>query len=278
MLNSGYNMFLFHSTVLHLTEITPDTFRIRLSNPENFARQFISGQFVMVNVAGTSHLDPFLKRPFSISRLRPDGFELLIKVVGRGTKILQHMSVGKALSVHGPLGNGYPVHLIKKERKIMLVAGGIGIASIISLLDYCLESSYPLQNINLILGSRTDSELIIIDEFLELAEKGLTLSISTDDGSKGHQGMVTDLVSRQLQNTGENPIIFSCGPLPMLAALGKLAMEESCPCFLSLESRMACGFGACLGCITRKKTKDNRHPWVKVCNDGPVFDAATLML
>ncbi|MGB9500443.1 MAG: dihydroorotate dehydrogenase electron transfer subunit [Dissulfuribacterales bacterium] len=272
-------MFLFSSTVLQLTELTPDTFRIQLSSPENFARQFIPGQFVMVSVAGPSHFDPLLKRPFSICRLRPDGFELLIKVVGRGTEILQHMAIGTLLSLHGPLGNGYPVKIIKNDSRIMLVAGGIGIASIISLLDYCLEAAYPLKNINLILGARTSSELLYIDEFRQLAEKGLTLSIATDDGSMGHRGLVTDLVSRQLQNNAEdNPIILSCGPLPMLTALGKLALQKSCSCYLSLESRMACGFGVCLGCVTRKKTKDEKHPWVKVCHDGPVFDAATLQL
>jgi len=160
----------------------------------------------------------------------------------------------------------------------MLVAGGIGIASIISLLDYFLESAYPLKNINLVVGARTAGELLYIDKFQQLAEKGLTLSIATDDGSRGHRGLVTDLVSRQLQNAEDNPIILSCGPLPMLTALGKLAMESSCSCYLSLESRMACGFGACLGCVTRKKTSDEKHPWFKVCHDGPVFDAATLML
>ncbi|MEA2109114.1 MAG: dihydroorotate dehydrogenase electron transfer subunit [Pseudomonadota bacterium] len=271
-------MFLFHSTVLRLTEITPDTFRIRLSCPENFVRQFIPGQFVMVSVAGPSHLDPLLKRPFSICRLRSDGFELLIKVVGRGTEMLRHMAIGTLLSLHGPLGNGYPVKIIKNDSRIMLVAGGIGIASIISLLDYCLETAYPLKNINLILGARTSSELLYIDEFRQLVEKGLSLSIATDDGSVGHYGLVTDLISRQLQDVENNPIIFSCGPMPMLTALGKLAMEASCPCYLSLESRMACGFGVCLGCVTRKKTKDEKHPWVKVCQDGPVFDVTTLML
>lgn len=271
-------MFLFPSTVLRLTEITPDTFRIRLSSPENFNQQFIPGQFVMVSVAGPSHLDPLLKRPFSVCRLRPDGFELLIKVVGRGTEMLHHMAVGTLLSLHGPLGNGYPVKIIKNDSRIMLVAGGIGIASIISLLDYCLETAYPLKNINLILGARTSSELLCIDEFRQLAEKGLSLSIATDDGSVGHDGLLTDLVSRQLQDVENKPIIFSCGPMPMLTALGKLAMEASCSCYLSLESRMACGFGVCLGCVTRKKTKDEKHPWVKVCHDGPVFDAATLML
>jgi len=271
-------MFLFNSTVLCLTEITPDTFRIRLSSPEKFAGQFIPGQFVMLSVAGPSHLDPLLKRPFSVSRLKPGGFELLIKVVGRGTDILQHMSLGTVLSVHGPLGNGYPVKAIREDEKIMLVAGGIGIASISSLLDYCLKSAYPLKNINLIVGARTAGELISIDEFTELVEKGLTLSISTDDGSRGYKGMVTDLVSQQLQHAEKKPIILSCGPMPMLTALGKLSMEVSCPCYLSLESRMACGFGVCLGCVTRKNTNDSSHPWVKVCHDGPVFDAATLIL
>jgi len=108
----------------------------------------------MVSVVGPSHLDPLLKRPFSICRLRPDGFELLIKVVGRGTEILQHLAIGTLLSLHGPLGNGYPVKIIKNDSRIMLVAGGIGIASIISLLDYCLEAAYPLKNINLTLGAR----------------------------------------------------------------------------------------------------------------------------
>ncbi|NIA20260.1 MAG: hypothetical protein GWP07_07515 [Xanthomonadaceae bacterium] len=272
-------MFLFHSTVLHRTEITPDTFRIRLSSSGNFTRQFIPGQFVMVSVVGPSHLDPLLKRPFSVCQLRPDGFELLIKVVGRGTEILQHMAIGTLLSVHGPLGNGYPVKIMNKDSKIMLVAGGIGIASLISLLDYCHVSVCPLKNIHLILGARTAGELLCLDELQQLVEKGLTLSLATDDGSVGHHGLVTDLVSRQLEfNDDERPIIFSCGPMPMLTALGKLALQKSCSCYLSLESRMACGFGVCLGCVTRKKTKDNRHPWVKVCHDGPVFDATTLML
>lgn len=271
-------MSLFNSTVLGLTELTSDTFRIRLSSPEKFVGQFIPGQFVMLSVAGPSHLDPLLRRPFSVSRLKPGGFELLIKAVGRGTDILQHLSMGTVLSVHGPLGNGYPVKAIRKDGKIMLVAGGIGIASIISLLDYFLESAYPLQNIDLIVGARTAAELISLDECTELVEKGLTLSISTDDGSRGHKGMVTDLVSQQLQHAEKKPIILSCGPMPMLTALGKLSMEESCPCYLSLESRMACGFGVCLGCVTRKNTDDSSHPWVKVCQDGPVFEAATLIL
>ena len=272
-------MFLFQSTVLQLTAITPDTFRIRLSSPGNFARQFIPGQFVMVDVAGPSRFDPLLKRPFSICRIKPESFELLIKVVGRGTDILQHLSPGTVLSVHGPLGNGYPVSIIRNDRKIMLVAGGIGIASIISLLDYCVHANIPLKNIHLLFGAGTAGELLSIAEFQQLAEKGLILSIATDDGSRGYRGLVTDLVSRQLQSDEDDrPVIFSCGPLPMLTVLGKLALEQSCPCYLSLESRMACGFGVCLGCVTRKKTSDEQHPWVKVCHDGPVFAAATLQL
>lgn len=272
-------MFLFPSTVLQLTELTSDTFSIRLSCPKSFISRFNPGQFVMVSVTGASRFDPLLKRPFSICRLKPDGFELLIKVVGRGTDILRQITVGAVLPVHGPLGNGFPVENISNDKKVMLVAGGIGIAPIISLLDYLLQSSHPLPAIDLIVGAGTAGELLGIEEFEKQAGgHGLKLSIATDDGSMGYRGMVTDLVSRQLQLGGEKPIIFSCGPSPMLTALGKLAMKASCSCYLSLENHMACGFGVCLGCVTRKKMNDEQHPWLKVCHDGPVFNALDLQL
>ena len=271
-------MILFHSTVLQRETITPDTFSIRLSCPKEFLQRFNPGQFVMVDVAVSSHLDPLLKRPFSVCRLRDDSFELLVKAVGRGTGILQQVAAGTVLSVHGPLGNGFPLATITGKPKIMLVAGGIGIAPIFSLLNGLLASGHP--PLELIVGARTAAELLCTDELRKRAdqEKGLQLSIATDDGSVGHHGLVTELVSRQLESGGEKPVICACGPLPMLIALGKLAAEASCSCYLSLESRMACGFGVCLGCVTRKKTGDDWHPWVKICQDGPVFDAETLRL
>lgn len=233
----------------------------------------------MVSVTGSSRFDPLLKRPFSICRLQSDGFELLIKVVGRGTDILRQITVGSVLPVHGPLGNGFPVKNISNNKKIMLVAGGIGVAPIISLLDYLLQSSHPSPAIDLIVGARTAGELLGIEEFQQHADDSLlNLAIATDDGSMGYRGMVTDLVFRQLQSGDEKPIILACGPLPMLTALGKLAMESSCSCYLSLESRMACGFGVCLGCVTRKKTNNVKHPWFKICQDGPVFNAMDLQL
>ncbi len=271
-------MILFHSTVLQRETLTPDTFRIRFSCPKDFIRRFNPGQFVMVNVAVSSHLDPLLKRPFSVCRLQDNSFELLIKTVGRGTGILQQATVGTVLSVHGPLGNGFPLKAMAGKSKIMLVAGGIGIAPILSLLDELLAPGHP--PLELIVGARTAGELICIDELRKQVDNGngFQLSITTDDGSVGHHGLVTDLVSQQLESGGEKPAICACGPLPMLTALGKLAMKAACSCYLSLESRMACGFGVCLGCVARKKTDDNRHPWVKICQDGPVFDAETLKL
>jgi dihydroorotate dehydrogenase electron transfer subunit len=271
-------MILFHSTVLQRETVTHDTFRIRLSCPEEFIRRFNPGQFVMVKVADFSHLDPLLKRPFSICRLREDSFELLIKAVGRGTGILQQAAVGSVLSVHGPLGNGFPLKSMAGKPKIMLVAGGIGIAPILCLLDELLASEHP--SLELIMGARTAGELLCIDELRKLVDNrnGFQLGITTDDGSMGHHGLVTDLVSQQLKSGGEKPVICACGPLPMLTALGKLAMKASCSCYLSLESRMACGFGVCLGCVARKNTDDDRHPWVKICQDGPVFNAETLKL
>ncbi|MBN2333045.1 MAG: dihydroorotate dehydrogenase electron transfer subunit [Deltaproteobacteria bacterium] len=271
-------MTLFSSTVLALTQLSSDTFLLTLSSTESFARHFIPGQFVMVGIPESTRYDPLLKRPFSVCRVSPEQMELAIKVVGRGTAILSNLSVGSRVSMHGPLGNGYPLDTIRTTEKLLLAAGGIGIASLMSLVEFCRSHDGSLANVEIIVGAQTASQLTFVDRLVNLAEQGLQISLVTDDGSKGEKGLVTDAIARQLNKNSKRPTIVSCGPLPMLKAVGALAKKFSCPCYLSLESRMACGFGVCLGCVTRRKPPVKGSPWLKVCSNGPVFSADMLDL
>ncbi|MBW1645573.1 MAG: dihydroorotate dehydrogenase electron transfer subunit [Deltaproteobacteria bacterium] len=272
-------MRLFYAEVKSRQEINAGIFTVRLAGDGRFGDQFIPGQFVMVGIPEAVSHDPLLRRPFSVARVfaSEDEFELAIKVVGRGTTILQHLRPGELVPIHGPLGNGYPLDLLEPPGKVIMVAGGLGIASLLSLLDHCRQRGWPLEDLALVLGARSAAELVYVELLEDLARQGLRFLLATEDGSRGQQGLVTAPLTGLLAAwEAAEPLVFSCGPLPMLRAVCRLTAGRHCRTYLSLESRMACGFGACLGCVTRKKEDDGSGSWLKVCLDGPVFPAAML--
>lgn len=241
-------------------------FKMGLRSPA-LARAAAPGQFVMVRVRDST--DPVLRRPFSIHNLlgegeRLRGFEILYKVVGRGTAILSELRAGEHVGVLGPFGNGFTCP--EGLQNVFLVAGGIGIAPLYYLASL-LESmgrGRPLW-CTLFFGGRTYSDILCKEAFHVI---GVDLRISTEDGSLGHKGLVTSLLKRELAS-GESPdIIYACGPDPMLKETFRIAASFDIPCQLSMESVMACGFGACLGCAIKGKGPGYLH----VCTDGPVFD------
>lgn len=206
-----------------------------------------------------SSLDPLLKRPFSIYRWLGPDFQILYRIVGKGTDILSRRKPDDILEVIGPLGKGFPVP--KSTDKIILVAGGLGIAPLFSLAEK-LKKIKPL----LFYGARTKEELLCIDELKSL---GIEPVIATDDGTLGYKGVITDIFKKFLTQNSKlktQNYLYACGPEPMLKALTLLAKEHGLKGSMALEQNMACGLGTCLGCVVN--TKDG---YKRVCKEGPVF-------
>ena len=223
------------------------------------------GQFVMIK-AGLS-ADPLLRRPFSICAIQGnDVFCILYRVVGRGTKILSRVTEGNRLSVLGPLGRGFDFP--KADQKPFIVAGGIGIAPLIFLAQ-----AINSDNLTFMAGYRHKDEIVAMEKF---SLSGMEINIATDDGTAGHHGPVTELLEARLDGPDEDRrVVFACGPLPMLERVADLTNDSCIPCQVSLETTMACGLGACLGCAVKAASKET-DVYYHVCKDGPVFDVKTL--
>lgn len=240
--------------ILRKKEIADEIFDIWIQTEEiaGFSR---AGQFVMLYCNDGSRLLP---RPISICEVNPEekSLRLVYRIAGKGTKEFSEMKEGMELAVLGPLGNGFP----KKEASALVIGGGIGIPPM-------LELSRQLNcRKQIILGFR--DQLFLEKEFEPYGD----VFLATEDGSAGTKGNVLDAIS---EHGLKADIIYACGPLPMLRALKAYAKEHRMECYVSLEERMACGIGACLGCVCKSKEIDS-HTNVKnkrICKEGPVFEA-----
>lgn len=233
----------------------------------------VPGQFVMFQIGSTK--TALLRRPFSIFGLRINngrnqGIELLYKAVGQVTDKMTELAPGNRVNLLGPLGRGFRVP--NGHTRLFFVAGGIGVAPIRFLIHHLKAKAMVLDNCHLFLGGRSSDELLCRDE---LAHLGMALSLTTDDGSAGRQCLITDPLADAMQ--AEPPqAILACGPHGMLQCLAGLANTLKVPCQVSMETHMACGIGACLGCAVRPAAEND--PYRHVCRDGPVFDVADLSL
>ncbi|HZV05106.1 MAG TPA: dihydroorotate dehydrogenase electron transfer subunit [Gemmataceae bacterium] len=253
------------------------TYRIRVHCPE-LARAIRPGQFVMLRLPG--HNDPLLGRPFALYDTvlddagQPIGIDVVYLVVGKLTGLLAALRGGDRVEVWGPLGNGFPdFHDLDH---IALVAGGIGqtpflahVRDLLGTRGYGRRSPRRIaRRVSLYYGVRTADLAACVEDF---RSAGATVHLSSDDGTLGFQGFVTQLLEKH-----EPPQqILGCGPEPMLKALALLARRWGVPCHLSLETPMACGVGICFSCVTRVRTGEG-WDYRRVCVDGPVFDAASL--
>ncbi|BCO10315.1 dihydroorotate dehydrogenase B (NAD(+)), electron transfer subunit [Desulfolithobacter dissulfuricans] len=246
------------SRIVRIESLTPVIHRLTLHAPR-IAGQAFPGQFVMVRVSPT--FDPLLRRPLSIHQVSSDGtVQLLFKVVGQGTRLLAGMRTGDYLDMVGPLGRGFT---LERDEPFCLVGGGMGIAPLYFLAKRLLQiSRHPESTV--LLGARTGSELLPLEqEFLRL---GCPVHSATDDGSYGHHGFVTELLDDLLARVRR---VYVCGPFPMMRIAAMKCLERGVACEVSLETHMACGLGACLGCTMMGGDGAYMH----VCKDGPVFPA-----
>lgn len=234
--------------------IGTDIYDMVLSFPKG-AKEARPGQFIAMYCEDGTKL---LARPISICGIDAEAGTLRVvyRIAGEGTRLFSQMKAGDSLEVMGPLGNGFTM----KDKKAIIVGGGIGIPPMLELAKQ-LDCEKTV-----VLGYR--DELFLKEEF----EACANVAVATEDGSTGTKGTVIDAIEAA-QVSGE--IIYACGPMPMLKALAEYADAHGMEAQISLEERMACGIGACLGCICKTKEKDH-HTNVnntRICKDGPVFDA-----
>ena len=212
----------------------------------------------------------------------PTGIDVVYLVVGKLTGLLAQCKAGDVLEVWGPLGNGFSA---KPVEHLIMVAGGIGQTPFLALgrqflggRRYGQGSLVPSQTATLCYGVRRKDLLAGEKDFRDC---GIDLRISSDDGSVGHHGLVTDLLHQTLdENSGCSCRIACCGPEPMMEAVAKIALERDVPCEVSLETPMACGIGICFSCVVKTKQADDQldgWDYKRTCVDGPVFEAEKIV-
>lgn len=257
------SQFQKKTQITRIERLTSDIVRLTLDSPD-IASIAKPGQFVMVRTGNTK--DPLLRRPFSISQTsNGKHFQILFKVVGRGTSLLAHCREGEYLSVLGPLGKGFSIDCNSLN---CLVGGGMGIAPLLFLAKMILRKCTKTPPL-VILGARNQEELApLVEDFAEL---GLSVHPATDDGSLGHHGVVTDVLKNL--DLDSDCSTYVCGPHPMMTAVHLFCKERDFSCQVSMETSMACGMGACLGCIVPVEKGGYAH----ACSDGPVFDSKELL-
>lgn len=258
-------------------QVARDTLRLRFPCPE-IAAAILPGQFIMVKLAGTD--DPLLGRPLAVYDVvrgpgeTPWGLDIVYLAVGKMTKRLALMAHGEPLEIWGPLGNGFPP---SPAGHLVMVAGGIGQTPFLAVAQEALGlRSYgsPAHEVprvsraTLCYGARTSDYLAGIEDFRRV---GVEVRVSTDDGSAGYHGLVTDLLRPTVQGSDMACRIVCCGPEPMMAGTARIARELGVPCQVSLESPMACGIGVCFSCVAKVRDAVGGWDYRRTCVEGPVF-------
>ena len=258
--------------VQSINNVADEIFSITLYD-QFIASHAHSGQFVNITVPRVNGI--LWRRPFGIHRTNADAgtFDIVFKVIGRGTKALKQTKIGDELDIIGPLGNhfSYPPDL----KEAIMVAGGLGIAPFPLLIQDTKDKSIQK---TLFYGTKSKNQFCSLD-FFDTSVHDLYLT--TEDGSIGEQGLITDSLERYLKglSTMEGQYIYVCGPTPLLSRVKQLAQQYNIRAQVSVETIMACGFGACMGCPVplEKPTEDGRK-YLLACKDGPVFNMEDIII
>ena len=250
--------------LLEKIKLKEDVFHFKVQAPE-IVETAKPGHFIEIRVS--KNTEPFLRRPISIHNLDKEKgiLEFIFQVKGEGTKILSERNIGEEIDIVGPLGSG--IFKYDKYQNIAVIGGGIGV---FPLYELCKEAKKDNKNVNTYLGFRSKDFVLLENDFKNVSDN---LIITTDDGSYANSGFAISYLEKDIDD-GKVDSIYACGPLPMLRAVRELAIKKDIPCQISLEERMGCGLGVCLGCAvkTAKSPKENPEYW-HVCKGGPVFNA-----
>ncbi|NTV90613.1 MAG: dihydroorotate dehydrogenase electron transfer subunit [Clostridiales bacterium] len=252
---------ILNEKVVSMENLAADIYKLTVSSP-TLAAASLPGQFL--NIKCSDGIAPLLRRPISICNAdRENGTaDIVFQVKGEGTALLSKKKPGDLVDIMGPLGNSFDIGY--KFSRIAVIGGGIGVFPLLYLLSYSdaiIKRAY--------LGFRSKEFITLEEEFKSVSN---SLAISTDDGSFGYNGYVTDMFAEDIVNSRPD-MIYACGPKPMLKNVVSIADANGIPCQVSLEERMGCGIGACLVCACRTKDPaggEGLH-YSHVCKDGPIF-------
>lgn len=241
-------------------------YKLLMFEVPEIAAQVVPGQFIHLRIPRLE--ESLLRRPFSIFKADATTLSVLYKPVGRGTRAMGRITAGEAVSIIGPLGNGFP--LPAADTIPVLVAGGYGVAPL-----YLLASRLPQAGV-LCVGGRRAEDVLCVDAFRDL---DWDVRITTEDGSLGERGLVTDALDGWLADQAQDAalVFFACGPDGLLRAVGDRAIACGGPGWLSLDKHMGCGVGACLACVQQIRQPDGGVVWKRVCKDGPIFEAREII-
>ena len=246
--------------------VAKDTYRMILTTGDWRGQDPQPGQFIMLRVAEDS--DPLLARPFGISgfQRKEEGadVEIMYRVVGKGTRVMERWRPGQPATFLGPLGRGFV--LPPEGTSSLLVAGGVGLPPLLALARK-METLGRVGELSLIYGEASSDRLVDLGTDLF---PGVETATCTEDGSCGTRGLVTGLL--EAKDNGQGNHLFVCGPNAMMKAVMELTVHRCLSAQYSLEARMACGFGVCSGCAAKMASGD----YVRVCREGPVFDGKEL--
>jgi dihydroorotate dehydrogenase electron transfer subunit len=241
----------------------------------------LPGQFVMVKCSGDIDEDPLLRRPFSVFQVhkhprsgKTTGLDILVKNIGAGTRRLAALKPGDDVFVLGPQGRGFKLASEMKSRKHVpcLVAGGVGIAAFYLLARHFIKE----RKISPVLfyGGRSEADLVLREYFEQL---GMETIYTTEDGSLGEKGLVTRPLERYLEgHSGADLSVYACGPWAMMKSAHEVSMRHDVSCEVSLEARMGCSLGACMGCVIRAWDDQGEEQYLRVCLEGPVMNSRTV--
>lgn len=260
----------FTSAVISKEKLSEKIFKLTLSSLL-ISKKAKPGNFVHIKVSLNHY--PLLRRALSIHSIDEsnENFDVLFKVVGKGTRLLSEKSPGNAVDILGLIGNSFS--LPKKDKTVMLVAGGMGIAPLWFLFTKLIKK-VDKKRLSFFLGARTKNELLYCEKLKNL---GGNLIVTTDDGSFGIRGLITESFLEEIKKRRKESkklMVYSCGPQEMLKEMSEISKEYDLPCQISLEGSMACGVGACWGCAVKLESGGYK----RVCVDGPVFDAREVVL
>lgn len=250
--------------LLKKEELKPGIFKFSVQADE-ILKTAKPGNFIEIKV--NDDIEPFLRRPISIHNMdRENGIlEFIFQEKGKGTKILSARKEGELIDIIGPLGFG--TFKYSSFENLAIIGGGIGVFPLYELAK-CANAEN--KNVNTYLGFRNKDLVVLEDEFRKVSDN---LILTTDDGSYAQKGFAIDFLKKDIEE-GKIDSIYACGPLPMLRAVRELAIEKNIPCQISLEEKMACGLGVCLGCAVKTATSPKEAPeYWHVCKAGPVFQA-----
>jgi dihydroorotate dehydrogenase electron transfer subunit len=262
--------------VKDIRDLGARNYLLTLSTPEQ-ARLVRPGQFIMLKCVEDADDNPLLRRPFTIFNIsrqtrsgKPAGLELLVKDIGAGTHRLVQVKPGQMLDCLGPQGRGYQISADMRNRMELgcLIAGGVGIAPL-----YLLAQSLLSQNVKPVLfyGGANIEDLVLREYFERL---GMEIFCTTEDGSFGERGFITQPAAEFLKiHARKNIRVYACGPWGMMKAVHLLSVQNNVQCEVSLEARMGCSLGACLGCVVRSRDHQGEEQYLRVCQDGPVMNS-----